>query len=153
MAKAYTDISGLTKNQRLEIEERADFELFTQGNKAFFPVPLHPQVAKLIRLLGVRQARVEGQSLLTLDSERKKNTKIIVSGENLASDGFRESMRLAILLGLPLESVSFNKEQPYLSEEEGKREKGRAYFKSPPIETLYPPQYYRRESVGHGFLK
>lgn len=148
LAKAYTDISGLTKMQRSEIEERSDFGLFAEGNKEFLSVPLHPQVAKLIRFLGVRQERIEGRFLLTLDNKKRRNTKIVVYGESLESDGFGESMRLAILLGLPLENVSFNKEQPYLSE----REKERAYFRRPPIEALYPPENYR-ESLNRGFLK
>lgn len=150
LAKAYTDISGLTKMQRLEIEERSDFGLVAEGNRAFLSVPLHPQVANLIRFLGAGQERVESRYMLALDNDKRKNTNIIASGEKLEDGVFTETMRLAILLGIPLRNVSLNREQPYLSETE--RERG--YFRRPPIDALYPPEHFlHRESSNRGFLR
>ena len=151
LTKAYTDISLLGENQRLEIKARSESELLAEGDKTFLQVSLNPQVAKLVRHLGARDdsQEIEGKLVLKVDDEKTRSTNIIASGEYLEACVFGEAIRLALLMGVPLGNISLNTEQPYLSE----AEKERAYFRYSPIKALYPPQYYYRESVGPGFLK
>lgn len=149
LTTVYTEVTGIEGMPAVGLIANSTRKFHQEGNRQFLQVPLHPQVAKLVRFLGTEKdgTFIMGESTNTIPAEITHSTRIVGSGEFLEACVFGEVMNLALQLGIPVRNVTLNTEQPYLPElaREG-------FFYKHPIEAFYPAQRFA-ESLRPGFRK
>lgn len=150
LQKAYTDITGMEGMPFIGLLSNTTERTFRrEGKRTFLETPLHPQITKIIKFLGLRpdEMRINGGSTFIIPDETTNKVNIVGSGEYLEACVFAETIGLSILLGVPVQNVSLNIEQPYLRDET----KNHLLYKQP-VEILYPPTI-SSERFSPGFRK
>lgn len=137
LKSAYVDITGMSERHRSRIK-RFDDPIMQQDGREFVRYPLHPQIAKLVRFLKPSDGNlsINGEHMLTIPDETTKATRIIGSGIFVDGCAFNESVSLSLMLGIPVQNISLNTEQPYLVKDLGEK-RDTIWFKNP-VEALYP---------------
>lgn len=132
LRKSYTDIS--------EMEDKVkqffwNYEKQYINGHTYLITELHPQIAKMLKSFGLENVDIDidgSGSSLSLPESIRRQIYIVGSGEFLDACVLTESTGLAITLGVPLENISLNMEQPHI-QDGSKRE---ASFYQHPIEYI-----------------